>query len=280
MYPYVYIFGYPVASYWLMGVLGILVAGVYVYFTNRGGKVGHVPKDDLLHIACLGILGVLAGAKILAVITVLPDIFANWSFLMANPQLMLMMLGSGFVFYGGAIGGALTVYIYCRIYKVSFKAVAGLVAPAIPLFHTFGRIGCFLGGCCWGIEVPWGVVFPENSLGAPAGVPILPVQLIEAGYNFIIFIALAILSRKLVHKWMALPVYILCYGVLRFTLEFFRGDAIRGVFILSTSQWISLAGIIAVVVLYFVRWRHLPPEADTEETAPTNTEHSEHVNPA
>ncbi len=261
MYPYVYFWGFPVSGYSLAGLAGVLAAGLYIGFTNRGRKAGFVYGQDVLHIGCLAVVGAVVGAKLLHVLTVLPVIIGNWDLLMRpeNDGMLLDLLASGFVFYGGAIGGVAAVYGYCRRYRVPFKSVLGLMTPAIPLFHAFGRVGCFLGGCCWGIEVSWGIRFTQ-SIGAPNGVPLLPVQLIEAGCNLCLFAFTAWLSRKLVRKWLVMPVYIAGYSVLRFTLEFFRGDAERGVWLLSTSQWISLALFAGTVVLYFSRWRKQPVE--------------------
>ena len=261
MYPYVDFWGFQVSGYARAGRAGLGAAGLYVGFTNRGRKAGFLYAQDIVHITCLAVVGAVVGAKLLHVLTVLPVIIGNWELLMRpeNDGMLLNLLASGFVFYGGAIGGVAAVYWYCRHYRVPFKSVLGLMAPAIPLFHAFGRVGCFLGGCCWGIPVSWGIRF-TNSIGAPNGVPMLPVQLIEAGCNLLLFALTAWLSRKMVRKWLVMPVYIVCYSVLRFTLEFFRGDAGRGVWLLSTSQWISLALFAGTVVLYFTRWRKQPVE--------------------
>lgn len=263
MHPYVYLFGIPMSSYSLMGMLGLAVAGLYVGLTNRGRKAGFLYGQDMLHVGCLAAVGAIVGAKVLHTLTMVPVIVRNWELLMQpeNDGMLLSLLTSGFVFYGGAIGGVAAVYWYCRRYGVPFKSVLGLMTPAIPLFHAFGRVGCFLGGCCWGIEVHWGIEF-THSLGAPNGVPLLPVQLIESGLNLLVFAFTAWLSRRLVRKWLVMPAYIVCYSVLRFTLEFFRGDAERGVWLLSTSQWISLALFAGTVVLYFTRWRKQPVEPE------------------
>lgn len=261
MLPYIQLFGREVPAYWLMGIAGIIAASLYLYVTNRHGKAGQIPTDDLLHIVLLAAVGALIGSKLLGIITILPLIARNWSFISANPSLLLELLTQGLVFYGGAIGGFLGVYWYCRRYHLSIKTVGAIVTPAVPLFHAFGRVGCFLAGCCWGIEVPWGPEF-SHSLAAPNGVPLLPIQLIEAAANVIIFILLAVLSRKLSshRKWVVLPLYVFIYALVRFTLEFFRGDRERGVFFFSTSQWISLALLVILALLYLLRWRKGTPQ--------------------
>jgi phosphatidylglycerol:prolipoprotein diacylglycerol transferase len=79
-----------------------------------------------------------------------------------NP--MLIISGDGFVIYGGTIGGIAAV-IYCRIKKVSFQTYLDLLVLSVALAQGFGRIGCFLAGCCYGRETdsPFCIVF-QNSL--------------------------------------------------------------------------------------------------------------------
>jgi phosphatidylglycerol:prolipoprotein diacylglycerol transferase len=252
-----------------MALAGILASCGYAFASNRGGRAGRLPGDDLLHILLLAVVGAIIGAKVFGALTSLPAVIRNWDLLWRYGwQTALTYALGGLVFYGGAIGGFFAVAIYCKKYDVSLKTTVGLLTPVIPLFHTFGRVGCFLGGCCWGIEVPFGVVYTLSpSNGAPNGVPLLPVQLIEAGCNFILFLFLARLTRRLKRKWAALPVYVMCYGTIRFVLEFFRGDKLRGVALLSSSQWISIALMAAVIVLYFTRWRKAPEENAAEENA-------------
>lgn len=257
MHPYIVLPFAQLPSYWLMAVLGALACAAYAFATNRGGKAGRLPGDDVLHLLLLGAVGAMVGAKLLGFVAnlplALPVVRAHWEQLRHQPLQLAQLLAGGLVFYGGLIGGLLAVWWYCRRYKLALKVVAGLLTPCIPLFHTFGRVGCFLSGCCWGIPVPWGIAF-THSLGAPNHQPLLPVQLFEAAGNLLLFVGLAVASRRLAdaNKWKVLPAYVVCYGVMRFVLEFYRGDAGRGVWLLSTSQWIALV-LVAGTVLWCVR---------------------------
>jgi len=245
-----------------MAILGALVAALYVWRTNKGGRAGHIKNDDLLHIFLMMVAGVFIGAKVLYLIVNIPLFVRSWAIFMAQPALLLNYLVGGMVFYGGLIGGLLAVLWYCRKYQVPFKTVAGLMTPMIPLFHTFGRVGCFLGGCCWGVEAHWGVTY-HYSPAAPNEVPLMPIQLFEAAGNLVLFVVLAYLSRRLVRKWLVLPLYLVCYAAMRFVLEFFRGDTARGVWLLSTSQWIALGMLVGVALLWLLKWRKqqdTPPE--------------------
>lgn len=248
MHPYFNVFGFALPAYWLLTLLGAVAAFIYIYVANRSAE-SPLAGDDMLHMAVLGGVGAMVGGKVLYVIATLPLVIENWALLSANPRWLVYTLFGGLVFYGGLFGALVAVYLYCRHYNLSFKEVMAIATPATPLFHLFGRVGCFLSGCCWGIEVPWGVAF-NASLAAPNGVPLLPVQLIEAGFNLLLFIFLAVAVKRLKRRWMVLPLYLMLYAAARFVLEFFRGDLARGVFLLSTSQWISLAILVVVPLLF------------------------------
>lgn len=108
------------------------------------------------------------------------------------------VLGSeGFVVYGGIIAGFLTAIVYCRIKKLYFLEYFDLAVASISMAQGFGRIGCFLAGCCYGRETTsrFGVVFPEGGL-APAGVKLIPTQLISSAGDFLIMIVLLLYYRK------------------------------------------------------------------------------------
>lgn len=244
MLPYLRLFGKDIPTYSLMCLLGIGAVVAYVLLRR---KRFHIPNDDAIHIIVMGIVGALIGAKLLYIITILPEIPALFPRLKENPILFADLLIPGYVFYGGLLGGLFAVWRYCRRYAVSFKNVSMIIAGAVPLFHIFGRIGCFLAGCCYGIPVSCGLVFTQ-SLGAPNGIPLLPIQLIEAGINLLLFTAVMLFQRFSKHPERSLLLYLCSYAGCRFLVEFFRGDAVRGVFFgVSTSQWISLG-----ILLFFV----------------------------
>ena len=145
-------------------------------------------------------------------------------------------------FYGGLIGGCIGVIVYARFFKENTVKLAEAFVPAVPLFHVFGRIGCFLAGCCYGIlwDGPLGVTFTK-SIVAPNGISLLPIQLIEAGANVITFVILLVFKGKLKKPLQNFGLYLVIYSIERFVFEFFRGDLARGAFLnVSTSQWISL----------------------------------------
>lgn len=253
MLPYLNLFGRAVPMYGLMAMLGVLVALCYLKWTQPG----HAALDADIELTFIwGMLGAFLGAKLLYLLTVFPDLLRDFHLLATRPtQFLTQYILGGFVFYGGLLGALLAGYLYCRVSRVSFWPILGRVLPVLPLIHGFGRIGCFFTGCCYGRPAQHeslGIAFSVSSV-APNGVALLPVQLYEAAGVFTLAALLIALRRKMPAE-LLLSFYLFFYGLLRFVLEFFRGDSYRGfIWKLSVSQVISLlviAGACGLLVLY------------------------------
>ena len=243
MHPYINFFGKDVPSYWAMSMLGILAVVVYSLIRRRRLNLAF---DDLIHIVLCSLIGAIIGAKLLYLITMIPSIVRNFSVITVHPEILSNLLLGGYVFFGGLLGAIFMMWLYCKKYHVDFTGPAALFAGAAPLFHMIARIGCFLAGCCYGIEADWGVVY-SISAGAPNGVALIPVQLFESAANLLIFLAVLIYQRKRLKG--SLTLYLVSYSVCRFLLEFLRGDEIRGHLLgLSTSQWIAAAIILVCTI--------------------------------
>ena len=155
-------------------------------------------------------------------------------------------------FAPGLIGAVLAMWWYTHHFKMDFWQSVELLIPSVPLVHAFGRIGCFCGGCCYGIpfDPPIGIAF-TNSPVAPNGIPLFPVQLVEAGLNFLLFFFLLWFAGKPRPQGRILGAYVIAYAVIRFVLEFLRYDYERGIlWVFSTSQWISL--LLFPTALFFL----------------------------
>lgn len=260
MLPTISILGRNISTYSIMALLGIAFAVLLVWFMTR--KRRDFDRVEIINIPAVAAVGAFLGAHILYGITHLDRlwwricntsrVFESWR----SALFYFMDIFGGMVFYGGLIGGMLAGSLYCKRRKLDTSLYADILAPAIPLFHAFGRVGCFLGGCCYGIESSWGFVY-ENSPAVEAnGVTRLPIQLFESAGNLIIVATLVILSYKKVGRGILFPIYLVMYGILRIITEFFRGDEIRGfLFGISTSQWIS-AGLIIAASVAIVMSRH------------------------
>ena len=250
MYPEILIWGHEIPTYGVLGVSGVLLGGLYIWIAC---KRFNLKRDDAIYIYTLGVVGVIIGAKLLYIFTVLPSFIKDIPYIVTNTENFIRKyLSGGMVFYGGIIGGLIFAVITAKSYKVHLSDFYPVLIPAVALASSIGRIGCLLAGCCYGKETTgwFGIVFNCSNI-APNGVPLVPVQLIEAVCDFIIFIILILYSANKNKKANILSLYLLLYTPLRFILEFYRGDSIRGFFIgLSTSQWISI--IIFISALFYL----------------------------
>lgn len=156
----------------------------------------------------------------------------------------------GMTFYGGLLFG--TIFFICfhyliveKKYKNSIKEIVKIAPACITLAHGFGRIGCFFAGCCYGKDSENGLYF--SSLGRK----VIPTNLYEAIFLFLLSAVLIYLIFKK-HCQFTMPIYLLCYGIFRFIIEFFRGDDRGKLFgFISPSQWISIFFII-IAIIYFI----------------------------
>ena len=259
MFPYLNVFGRSVPTYSLLTLLGVVLAGAYLYYRCRktGGKF-----EDSVYTLVFSLIGMLLGAKILYLITVFPQLVRDLPYLFSNPKAFLYVyVSTGMVFYGGLLGAIGGCLAYLRYMKCPFAREGGVFVHIIPLIGAFGRLGCFAEGCCYGRETsgPLGVVFAASSI-APNDVPLLPTQLFEAGFDLLLFAFLLWQYRRGVGAWRQLGSYLCLYAVFRFVLEFFRGDAMRGfVGPLSTSQCISIF-VFAWGLFLLLRREKRPPE--------------------
>ena len=232
--------GFTIHGYGLMIGIGIIAA---YWAADYRSKRYHLDPDHLFWILIWGVGCGLLGAKLLYYITI-------WKEILADPGELLDVTG-GFVVYGGIIGGIAAGYVFSRVKKIDFLRYLDLVAPSIALAQGFGRIGCFLAGCCYGMrwDGPFSVTF-QNSAYAPNGVALFPSQLVSSGLDFLHFFLLCFLARRNDRPGRIGAFYLLFYSIGRFVIEFFRGDLERGqVGVLSTSQFIALFTAAAALAL-------------------------------
>lgn len=242
-------------GYGLMIGIGVLCA---IFLAERRAKKRGFDLDRLFSIFLLALIFGFVGAKLLYVITDIKTV-------LSNPK--LIFTGDGFVVYGGIIGGLAAIMIYCRMKKLSFLQYIDLLVPSVALAQGFGRIGCFLAGCCYGRETDssFSIEF-QNSLYAPNGIKLLPTQLIMSAGDFLIALVLLLYGMKDRKKGKISGLYLILYSAGRFTVEFLRNDARGSVGFLSTSQFISIFTLILGVLLFATNlFSKEKPESGGEE---------------
>ena len=269
MFPQITVFGREIGIYALIAIAAGMLVGVIL--CRRISKLGFDDNDAII-LLLIAAVGVLVGGALLYALTnikYLPLMIGASSFEEFTHYLGLMFGGS--VFYGGFLGGTFAGWLYAVFKKLDKVVYLDAMAPLIPLFHGFARIGCFFGGCCYGIESAFGVVVHNNPLIPEINdVRRFPVQLLESAGEFAIFLVLEMLYLKIWRPRLRgettempshplcgklFPLYLILYPTLRFFDEFLRGDEIRGfVFggLLSTSQFISIILFAAAVCSFIV----------------------------
>ena len=225
------LFSYPL----FMG----LAWGVGYYLTQYLFDKNHVDSEPLLKLYFGLFASAWVGAKVFFLI--FSSQHKIYQYLYAD----YFWLGGGFVFYGGLIFGLIFYFLYSYYFKKFDFQKTYLLIPGLVFGHAIGRVGCFFTGCCYGAvcNLPWKVYMDGDYRH--------PVQLYEAFSLFIlVFITLMWIKKKKDNLYIVTN-YLLIYSVVRFIVEGFRGDEVRGVFwlSLSTSQLISI-GIFLLSLVF------------------------------
>ncbi|MCP4153778.1 MAG: prolipoprotein diacylglyceryl transferase [bacterium] len=245
---------FTIHMYGFMLALGVLAAiGLSTWLAKKNGLDHKLLADFYFFTILLGLLG----AKIFLFVTEL-------DYYLEVPSRMKDLLTSGGTFYGGLIFGALFAAWFIRKHNLNFRKMGDIIGPAIALAHFFGRMGCFFAGCCWGRDAhgcPIGVEFtnPQATTGVPQHQSLFPTQLTEAILNLMNFALLMVFLKKKKFDGQIFVMYIFNYSLIRFFMEYFRGDDDRGYIFggydhsftsFSVPQLISVIGVIVAFVLY------------------------------
>ena len=219
------------------------MAGIYVA-RSRAEAAGW-PKGIAYDIGFYALIAAVIGSRLFYVVTHIPE-FAG------DPLQIVMIQRGGLVYFGGVIAAVVVTGFYLHAKGIPVLGGFDLLVPSVAIGHAIGRIGCFLNGCCFGqvADVPWAVTFPSSSpayyfhvyvlgsLGSAAAcsLPVHPTQLYEVLGEFFIFVLLLMLYKRRSFAGQCFFMYLFLYSLLRFCVEYYRGDNLP----LSTLP--SLAG--------------------------------------
>ena len=256
-------------SYGLMIGIGALLA---IFVSEWRAKRRGLDGELVFSAAVWGLLAGLLGAKLTFIISNIKLLFTNPSYVLGT---------NGFTVYGGVVLGIIVGGLIVKRKKVDVPVYLDLVIPQIALAQGFGRIGCFLAGCCYGkpTDSHFGVVFPVEAI-APSGIPLIPTQRISAAGDCLIFAILLLLSyfatdylkvrkgeeelldKDAVTKKLRLfqplsmsGMYLILYGIGRFAIEFLRADPRRTALGLTSNQYVSIVFVIAGLALIFYGYK-------------------------
>jgi phosphatidylglycerol:prolipoprotein diacylglycerol transferase len=237
-------------SYGAMLALG---AGLGLILLSKLAEANDLDPNRVSSLALWVLLAAIAGSRLVFV-------FLEPAAFIQSPWKVFFFWEGGLVFYGGVAAGFITGVLLARRWKIPFFPLIDCFAPALALGQAFGRIGCFLAGCCYGL--PWegglcAVVFTDPHTLAPPGLALHPTQLYSSITLFIIFGISLLIWRKRRFAGQVFFTYGLLHGVARVVIEQFRGDW-RGealVFSLTPTALFALgfAAFSAVMLLYLYR---------------------------
>lgn len=247
--------GITVYSYGFMIALGVIGAVTYLFFQGR--KDVGLTFDQANSLFLIIFIAAFVGGKVFL-------FFENPSLYAQHPD--KLVAGRGFVFYGSFLFAVPAMLWFFRKHKLNTHKMLDVMAVVTCIVHMFGRMGCFLAGCCYGkpTEGLLGVTFTDAACQAPLHQPLVPTQLLEAGYILIVMLVLLLIKAKFQKFYGQLfLLYLILYAMGRSVLEIFRGDVARGFIIdgvLSHSQFIALLLVIAAGFVYN-RWSKKNPIA-------------------
>lgn len=243
----------PIEVHWygimyMLGFLFFIYAGKW-RLRKYGNRV--ITEKAIDNMMFYGVIALIIGGRLGYCL------FYQPAYYFEHPLDFYKIWDGGMSFHGGMLGVFLVIYLFSRHLKCTFLEVGDFVAPLVPMGIFFGRIGNFINGELWGRvtspNLPWAMVFPQSGSMQPRH----PSQLYEAlCEGLLLTIILWIFASKPRKVGQVSGLFLICYGLIRFCLEFFREpDAFLLTFAkvtgLSMGQWLSLPMIIIGLILYY-----------------------------
>lgn len=257
----------PIYAYGFMLMLAFLSAVIVARW--RAKKEGIDPNkitDLAIYVLCAAIIG----ARLFFVF----QFFESYK----NDLLSIFRIyEGGLVYYGGVFAGFITLSILIKKYKLPFLKIFDIITPSVALGLGFGRIGCFLNGCCFGKiapHIPWAVRFPRTldktgmvdgspvfihhhelgliHLSDTHALPVHPTQLYSSILNIILFFILCMYFKYRKRDGEVLFLFGIIYPVIRFWMESLRGDNPLFFNFLTIAQIISILMFITSLTLFII----------------------------
>ena len=224
-------------SFGAMVALGVFLS--LQLMTRRAARDGFPQVTEVADLLFITVFMGFIGSRIHYVLQ-------NWQWYIERPLEIFHIWEGGLIFYGGVIAAMASLVIYMRFKKIPLLKGYDFLFPYLALSHAFGRLGCFLNGCCYGrpCELPWATHFP----GLPG--PVHPTQIYEAVLDGLLYLFLSRTYSRKRYDGQIIALYFVFYGMIRFVVEIFRADnpEWNG---LTFNQWISLAFILSGALTHF-----------------------------
>jgi len=245
-----------IASYGLMLAIAFLVG---TWLALREARRLGLDEDQVVTVILVALVGGVVGARALYVAEHLRDFRGSY-------LSVLSLWQGGLTLYGGIAAGTVAGLFVARRTGLPVWLPADALAPSLVLGTVFGRVGCFLNGCCYGhpTQMPWGVVFPPDSFaGLEFGpVPVHPAQLYFSAAGLVVFLLGYALRRRVRVPGVLLWSLIALLALVRIPLDLTRAYEAEamvvelGVVRISESQVTSTA-LLLFALLMIARLRRL-----------------------
>lgn len=249
MHPVLIRFGpFTIHTYGFLIAIGFLIG---LWLAVKQAQKENIPVNKILDLSFYLLLAAIVGSRLFFILI-------NAGHYINHPLDVFKIWEGGLVFYGGVLLAVPVAVWYVKRNGLHMWNTADIFAPSIAIAHVFGRLACLAAGCCFGKAaetLPWGIIFTDPECLAPTNVLLHPTQLYESAGELLIFLTLIKLRTYKSFKGRLFMSYLILYAVLRFIVEFFRGDVGRGFIMdnLSVSQGISilmfLIGIAGFMIL-------------------------------
>ena len=265
-----HVFGHdlgPLAIHWY-GLTYMVAFGLFVWLAGRRAAYPWFARDgwirrDVEDLLFYGVLGVVLGGRFGYVLFYKPAYYA------AHLAEIPAVWKGGMSFHGGLLGVLVAMAFFAWSRKRPWLQVTDLIAPCVPLGLASGRVGNFINGELWGRfadpSLPWAMVFPESGSPLPRHPSQIYQFLLE---GILLFLILWIYGKKERGRGQVSGLFLIGYGVFRFTAEFFREpDDFLGLLALGMSmgQWLCVPMVIAGIALFV--WGSKQPRATSAPAA-------------
>ena len=252
---------------------GLMMAVAFVAGTFLGLREARrlgLDEDRVVNVILATLVASVLGARMLYVLEHLSEFRREWTSVLALWQ-------GGLTLYGGIVAGTFAGLVAAKRLQLPVWITADALTPSLALGTMFGRIGCFLNGCCYGrpTSLPWGVVFPHDSFAflEYGDQPVHPSQIYNAIVGLLLFVLFQSLRRRFRVPGVMFWSFIILFALVRIPLDLTRTyetDAVLmriGIADITESQFMSL-GLILFGTLMILRLRRNAPDTTPARALP------------
>jgi phosphatidylglycerol:prolipoprotein diacylglycerol transferase len=245
MYPVLVQLGtFELRSYGIIVALSFFLG---LWLSTKEAKRKGLDPALVQDFAFFALLGGIIGARIYFVL------FSKPAYFLENPWEIVAIWHGGIGIIGALLGGLVTAMWYCRKKRLSFWRFADVLAPGVALGQSAGMFACLLNGDSYGkpADVAWAITYTDPRAMAPLNIPLHPVEIYEMAAYFLVFLLVWHAGRKYRTAGFAFLTYLAGYGVARFSVEYFRGNAAIFAWGIPAAQVFGVALVLLAVAGFY-----------------------------